>query len=89
MLAVLIKGIDGSSAERKANRWKAVDERRVKARAKEETEVADAQASETLIGHSGLFFTLPGLLTVKPPVRTQFRKSPVGTQHLLWASKLC
>lgn len=55
----------------------------------EETEVADAQASEALIGHSGLFLTLPGLLTVKPPVRTQLRKSPVGTQHLLWASKLC
>lgn len=56
---------------------------------REKTEGADVQASEMLTGHSGLFFTLPGLLTVKPPVYAQLRKSPVGSLHLPWASKLC
>lgn len=47
--------------------------------------VADTQASDILTITMVSFFTLPGLLSMKPPVR---QTDPVGTLHQLWASKL-
>lgn len=71
MPAGLIREETGSSAKGNVNRWmfKQADEREAKTRETREDRGSRCEGIRYTHYHYGLFFTLPGLLSMKPPVQ--------------------